>query len=192
MKVNEFFDKVVVINLDRRTDRLENVSKELNQLNIEFERISAVDAVELDITPKDACRASHIKALEMAEGNTLILEDDATFMPNFTDNFTKFIENLPRHWDIIYLGAYIGTSEPVNNHMVRGLITSSTHAYSINPKRMTEMLEMARNTTDHIDVAYANEHPRLKAYVAQPTLVKQKPSFSDLLLKDVDYLSWYK
>jgi hypothetical protein len=57
---------------------------------------------------------------------------------------------------------------------------------------MTEMLEMARNTTDHIDVAYANEHSRLKAYVAQPTLVKQKPSFSDLLLKDVDYLSWYK
>lgn len=192
MNVNDFFNKVVLINLDKRTDRLEDVSKELNQLNIEFERISAVDAVELGITPKDACRASHIKALEMAEGNTLILEDDATFMPEFADNFTKFIENLPRHWDIIYLGAYIGHSEPVNNYMVRGLITSSTHAYCINPKRITEMLEMARNTTDHIDVAYAKEHPRLKAYVAKPTLVKQKPSFSDILLKDVDYLSWYK
>ena len=192
MRVNDFFNKVILINLDRRVDRLKDVTQELDDLEISYERISAVDAVKLGITPKDACRASHIKALEMAEGNTLILEDDATFMPNFLENFTKFIENLPRHWDIIYLGAYIGTSEPVNNHMVRGLITSSTHAYSINPKRMTEMLEMARNTTDHIDVAYANEHPRMKAYVAQPTLVKQKPSFSDLLLKDVDYLSWYK
>lgn len=192
MKVNDFFNKVILINLDKRTDRLEDVSKELNQLNIEFERISAVDALELDITPKDACRASHIKALEMAEGNTLILEDDATFMPNFTDNFTKFIENLPRRWDILYLGAYIGHSEPVNNYMVRGLITSSSHAYSINYNRVSEMLEIVRNNTDHIDVAYAKEHSRLRAYVAQPTLVKQKPGFSDILLKDVDYLSWYK
>ena len=192
MKVNEFFNKVILINLDRRVDRLKDVTEELNNLEINFERISAVDAVELGITPKDACRASHIKALEMAEGNTLILEDDATFMPNFLENFTTFTENLPKLWDIIYLGAHIGTSEPVNNHMVRGLITSSTHAYCINPKRITEMLDMARNTTDHIDVAYAKEHPRMKAYVAQPTLVKQKPSFSDLLLKDVDYLSWYK
>jgi len=192
VKVNDFFNKVILINLDKRTDRLEDVSKELNQLNIEFERISAVDALELDITPKDACRASHIKALEMAEGNTLILEDDATFMPNFTDNFTKFIENLPRRWDILYLGAYIGHSEPVNNYMVRGLITSSSHAYSINYNRVSEMLEIVRNNTDHIDVAYAKEHSRLRAYVAQPTLVKQKPGFSDILLKDVDYLSWYK
>jgi GR25 family glycosyltransferase involved in LPS biosynthesis len=192
MKVNEFFNKVILINLDRRTDRLKDVTEELNNLEITYKRISAVDAVELGITPKDACRVSHIKALEMAEGNTLILEDDATFMPNFLENFTKFTENLPKYWDIIYLGAHIGTSEPVNSYMARGLITSSAHAYCINPKRITEMLNMARNTTDHIDVAYAKEHPRMKAYVAQPTLVKQKPSFSDLLLKDVDYLSWYK
>jgi len=192
MKVNEFFNKVILINLDRRVDRLKDVTQELDNLEITYERISAVDAIELGIAPKDACRASHIKALEMAEGNTLILEDDATFMPNFLESFTRFTENLPKLWDIIYLGAHIGTSESVNNYMVRGLITSSTHAYCINPKRITEMLDIARNTTDHIDVAYAREHPRMKAYVAQPTLVKQKPSFSDLILKDVDYLSWYK
>jgi glycosyl transferase family 25 len=192
MKVNKFFNKVILINLDKREDRLKDVTQELNNLEIDFERISAVDAVELDVTPKDACRASHIKALEMAEGNTLILEDDAVFMPNFLDNFNNFVDNLPSNWDIIYLGAHIGTSEPVNSYMARGLITSSAHAYCINPKRITEILDIVRNTTDHIDVAYAKEHSRMKAYVAQPTLVKQKPGFSDISLKDVDYLSWYK
>jgi GR25 family glycosyltransferase involved in LPS biosynthesis len=46
MKVNEFFDKVVVINLDRRTDRMEILDAQLKELGIEYERFSAIDAVE--------------------------------------------------------------------------------------------------------------------------------------------------
>jgi len=46
MKVNEFFDKVVVINLDRRTDRMETLDAQLKELGIEYERFSAIDAVE--------------------------------------------------------------------------------------------------------------------------------------------------
>jgi len=83
MRVNEFFDKVVVINLDRRTDRMETLDAQLKELGIEYERFSAVDAVAEGIDPIQACRQSHIQVLEQSEGLTLILEDDALFMENF-------------------------------------------------------------------------------------------------------------
>ena len=41
--VNEFFDKVFVLNLDRRADRLHAVKTQLETLGIEFERVRAVD-----------------------------------------------------------------------------------------------------------------------------------------------------
>jgi GR25 family glycosyltransferase involved in LPS biosynthesis len=40
---NNYFDNVYLINLDRSVDRLENSTKELNRLNVDFERWSAVD-----------------------------------------------------------------------------------------------------------------------------------------------------
>lgn len=64
MKVNEYFDKVVVINLDRRKDRLEKVDAQLQELGIAYERFSAIDAKALDIDPIQACKQSHIKVLE--------------------------------------------------------------------------------------------------------------------------------
>jgi glycosyltransferase involved in cell wall biosynthesis/GR25 family glycosyltransferase involved in LPS biosynthesis len=41
--VNEFFDKVFVLNLDRRPDRLRAVKAQMDALGIEFERYTAVD-----------------------------------------------------------------------------------------------------------------------------------------------------
>ena len=40
--VNKVVDKVYVINLDRDTERLEKMKQQLDKLNIEFTRFSAV------------------------------------------------------------------------------------------------------------------------------------------------------
>ena len=92
MRVNEYFDKVVVINLDRRTDRMEQVDAQLQELGITYERFSAVDAQALGIDPIQACRQSHLQVLEESVGKTLILEDDVLFMENFNERFSEFIE----------------------------------------------------------------------------------------------------
>lgn len=192
MRVNEYFDKVVVINLDRRQDRMEKIDLQLKELGVEYERFSAVDAQAEDIDPIQACRQSHIKVLEQSEGLTLILEDDALFMDNFQEGFDKFMELLPSDWDIFYLGAVLLNSENCNEVMVRAMDTSSLHAYCINPKFKDKALEQARSYPEHIDVAYRLIHRQCRAYAALPTLVKQYPSYSDITLKDVNYLSWYK
>lgn len=192
MKVNEFFDKVVVINLDRRTDRLEKIDAQLKELGITYERFSAVDAKELEIDPVQACRQSHIRVLEESEGLTLILEDDALFMENFNERFAEFVEFLPSDWDIFYLGAVLLNSKDCNHMMIRAMDTSSLHAYCVNPRFKDTVLAQGKSYPEHIDVAYRLLHKDCRAYAAKPPLVKQYPSYSDLMLQDVDYLSWYK
>jgi GR25 family glycosyltransferase involved in LPS biosynthesis len=192
MKVNEYFDKVVVINLDRRKDRLEKVDAQLQELGITYERFSAVDAKALDIDPIQACKQSHIRVLEDSVGKTLILEDDAYFMEGFNERFTEFIELLPADWHIFYLGAVLLNSERCNDIMVRAMDTSSLHAYCVNPEFKEIALEQGRDYPEHIDVAYRLLHRQYRSYAAKPPMVKQYPSYSDLMLEDVDYMSWYK
>jgi GR25 family glycosyltransferase involved in LPS biosynthesis len=192
MRVNEYFDKVVVINLDRRKDRLEKVNAQLEELGITYERFSAIDAKALDIDPIQACRQSHLQVLEESEGKTLILEDDAYFMEGFNERFAQFVELLPDNWNIFYLGAVLLNSQNCNHMMVRAMDTSSLHAYCVNPKFKDIALAQGREYPEHIDVAYRLLHRQYSSYAAKPPLVKQYPSYSDLMLEDVDYMSWYK
>jgi GR25 family glycosyltransferase involved in LPS biosynthesis len=192
MRVNEYFDKVVVINLDRRKDRLEKIDAQLQELGITYERFNAVDAKALDIDPIQACKQSHLQVLEKSVGKTLILEDDAYFMENFNERFTEFVELLPKDWHIFYLGAVLLNSEHCNDIMVRAMDTSSLHAYCVNPEFKEIALEQGRDYPEHIDVAYRLLHRQYRSYAAKPPMVKQYPSYSDLMLEDVDYMSWYK
>ena len=76
-------DRVLYINLARRTDRRADISRELQKLGIAEDsimRIAAVDAGECEDTPIVCCARSHIAALEHAMtedlNGVLILEDD--------------------------------------------------------------------------------------------------------------------
>jgi hypothetical protein len=93
---------------------------------------------------------------------------------------------------MFYLGAYQINVEPCNDLMVRALDTSSTHAYTIHPDKVPAMIQVAKDSEEHVDVAFRMEHRNMRAYAALPTLVKQAPSYSDILGEDVDYTSWYK
>ncbi len=64
MRINDYFSKVILINLDRREDRLEKISTQLDNLGITFERFSAIDGKELGINPIAAGTMSHQKVLE--------------------------------------------------------------------------------------------------------------------------------
>lgn len=61
--VNQFFDKVFVINLDRRPDRLQTISAKLSQLGIDFERFPAVDGTAADLQKE---YSEYRKARELA------------------------------------------------------------------------------------------------------------------------------
>lgn len=191
MRVNDFFDKVVVINLDRRTDRMEKLGPQLDELGIEYERFSAVDAQELDIKGYVAGTMSHVAVWKKYLGKkVLVLEDDALFCENFNEKFAEVIKTLPEDWDVLYLGALLdkktGKVKRVNDHWARQIVSTGAQAYCIHPKNVETFYEEIKGKNWFIDVEMRVLGEKYNAYIAQPNLVTQFPSYSDLREMDVD------
>lgn len=191
MKVNEYFDKVVVINLDRRTDRMEQLVPQLDKLGIKYERHSAVDGKELGINPIFAGTMSHVEVLKNnRDTKILVLEDDAQFVDDFNEKFEEVMQTLPNDWDIFYLGALIpkdtGKVTPVNQHWTRQVLTTGSQAYCINPARVNYFIENLDGYEWYIDIGLRVFAEQYNAYITQPNLVTQFPSYSDLRMKEVN------
>jgi GR25 family glycosyltransferase involved in LPS biosynthesis len=119
--------KTYLINLDSRKDRLKKFD---DNSTIEYTRFSAIDGKKLK--PNEqlqrifegnnfnmrvglvGCAMSHIKLLiDLLKSDKeifCILEDDATFGPNFEEqmkHLIKKLEKLEKGWDLVYLGNHI-------------------------------------------------------------------------------------
>jgi GR25 family glycosyltransferase involved in LPS biosynthesis len=188
MRINEYFDKVVVINLDKRTDRLEKITKQLDDLGITFERFSAIDGAGKN--PMLANRDSHLQVWRENLGKkVLVLEDDAYFVEGFQERFDEVIQTLPEEWDVFYLGALIdkntGKVIKVNNDWYRQIISTGTQAYCVHPDIMPYLIDRLEIYDGFIDVGLRILAEDINAYITQPNLVTQYPSYSDLRLKEV-------
>lgn len=108
--LNNYFDKIYCINLNRRIDRWKRISKMFLEYNVDVQRIEAFDGQVIGspnkLRPSQyGCLLSHKFVYEDAVknnyGKILILEDDAYFDKNINSyDFTKLPE-----WDVLYLGA---------------------------------------------------------------------------------------
>ncbi len=131
--INNFFEKVYLLNLDKRSDKLKIASRKLNIRKIKFERFSAIDGncKEFDYLwdninnqyndfdkklGRKALRSrgalgcmlsieSIIKNAKIKQyKNVLILEDDIIFNKDFDNKLLK-IKDIDPEWALIYLGA---------------------------------------------------------------------------------------
>ena len=80
----DLVDGIFYINLDHRTDRKEEIEKELRDIGLPFERFSAIPTCPGII----GCGYSHLSVLKEARRrgykNVLIFEDDFEFLINST------------------------------------------------------------------------------------------------------------
>ncbi len=178
----KFFDRIIVINLERRTDRLEQFDKEAKRIGFEYEVHPAMDGKFLRMDPIVAGRLSHIEVLRKIKPDekVLICEDDALFREDFNEAFDEYMADLPKNWDIFYLGALKNETRPVNKHWVRQVVSTGTQAYCVNPAKVDLFIQIAREFEQWIDVAYRLWADRTNAYIAHPNLVIQQAGYSDL------------
>ena len=113
-------DAVFYINLDFRTDRLENINRQLRDCRWDTKRISAVrlegsaNDAGLKLQPQLEGKThvasiwlSHQKALNEAlkqdnGGAFILLEDDVRIADDFWSDTLQVSESLPKDWDIIF------------------------------------------------------------------------------------------
>jgi GR25 family glycosyltransferase involved in LPS biosynthesis len=178
------FKQSILINLDKRQDRLERFDAQAKALGIDYERFQAIESTD----PVLGCKLSHVAALIKCKGDSVfIFEDDAVFVDNFQEELDKSLALLPDDWDMVYLGAHILRTEVVNDRWRRSIESSSTHAYAVRASVIPKLVDTAIAHKGHVDVAYSSLHNDLKAYIARPTLVSQEAGFSDIQKVEVDY-----
>ena len=182
MSLDKYFDRIVVINVQRRTDRLAQFNEEAKKIGFGFEIHYAIDGKEVGIDPIVAGRLSHIEVLKSIKDDerVLICEDDALFREDFNEALDSYMAELPKDWDIFYLGAIKNETQPVNKYWVKQVVSTGTQAYCVNPAKRDLFIQIAEEFDHHIDVAYRVWADRTKAYIAHPNLVIQYDGFSDL------------
>jgi hypothetical protein len=189
------FDKIFVINLERRTDRWAQATEQLIKNGItRAERFIGHDSPvnhEGRVSANMGCTASHRGLLELIAHyrwpKVLILEDDALFLDWFVPRFSDAMTYIPQQWDMLFLGGSYAENphSRYNAWWIRtnGLMTTSSYVITA---------EMARKMAPHIsgdvgiDSLYHKFQRENLCYMSTPRLIVQRPSYSDIQGRDCD------
>jgi hypothetical protein len=156
------------------------------------------------------CYMSHMSAVQIAmSGNhksLLVLEDDVFFVDDFESEFRELEENLPRDWEMLFVGGqHIKVPTKVNDYVVRCKDVRGFHAYIL---RGDGIKKMYARMTDFVNLSIEHDlrlhsrrgheplcptsHPRkqvdewcgavpgLKTYASSPWLAGQVGGLSSI------------
>ncbi len=181
--LNDWFDKIILINRSARKDRLDAAVEQANRHGFSFERFEAHDM------PRDenrGCSASHRGVLELICHHkwerTLILEDDFQVVyDDMTKRFFEMLPEVPDDVEILYLGG--GYAEKpiarVSEHVIRCGHMKTTSSYMVTHQQARKMAPWICGSTP-IDEQYREFNQRDKCYIFSPRLCIQREGFSDI------------
>jgi GR25 family glycosyltransferase involved in LPS biosynthesis len=200
--INQYFDKVFCINLDRRPDKWAESSEEFARIGLEVERVSGVDGQTLkpagNITPGEmGCSLSHSGILKrMVENNwskILVLEDDAVFIPNVQEYFAANLSSIPAEWDMLYFGGnHLNVPIPINPIISKITRTYTTSHYGITLNLAKSVIARVEAFKNQVDVAYSEVQASSRSYTFNPAIAWQRPGVSDIHNVFQDYTSFMK
>ena len=190
------------INLEHRTDRLQEIELELFVMGINARRFNAISNKNGAI----GCTMSHLKLLNDAIKNNyshlLILEDDIQFLnPElFKTNFNRFLELHQNNWDvIIFSGNNVPPYIPVDDTCIRVTRCQTTTGYLVNGHylktlrdNIKEGLEkLIKNPQNHyffaIDKYWFHLQQLDNWYLIIPMKVVQREGYSDIEKRITNY-----
>lgn len=214
MIINDFFKKIICINLNRREDRWIEIQKQFTKFDIiDVERLSACDGqlLEVDLYKEHkgelGSAISHLNAIKRAKElnceNVLIFEDDLVIKDEFYNYFETIINQLPNNWNILMFGGNNqGQLQYINNNINRTSRTFALQMYAVNSKCYDYLINMLENeikialtynkNTKFVSLAgdyfIANHMPYLNVYITNPKLSYQvDDDFSDIQHTKVNY-----
>lgn len=169
MKLNNYFDKIYVLNLHKRKDRFRGIDSRLKRFGIEYERFGATDGNVMKpiwekfyIDNKNftnpnylACSVSHLSiykdAIENNYQRILIIEDDVLINRNIHLIFDSIV--IPEWDDLFYLGyiplsddqsmwTYAIVNDFISERIFRPKNLWGLYAYGLTNKLMKELVDV--------------------------------------------------
>lgn len=175
MKIDQYFDCVYLLNLQKRPQRMEISDKRMRFCEIEYTKFGATDGSVMGPVWKAfseknfhfknpnylGCAISHLSiyrdALERGYEKILILEDDNRIRYDANKHFEKILPQIPESFELLYLG-FIPLSDDCtrwdynvfsSNFISPNVFTSKNlwglYAYGISSSLMAELLEIYSN-----------------------------------------------
>jgi len=202
MEFDILFPLQVVINLDKRPDRLKQCMKEFSSIDAHPIRKPGILFDQTDNkwwNGAIGCMLSHYQVLEAAallETNVFVFEDDISFIDDLDRSTLWNLEHacfeLGRlDWDMFYIGGNIlKPFHQVSPHLAKLNHCQSTVAYGVNKKFVRDLLKYIDLThiDRPIDMIYADTViPNHNCFISVPMLAIQRPDFSNIEQQNVNY-----
>lgn len=206
-------DKVYVCHWSSLIDRKNYINERLNSLGIEHEFVELYDTSNWNVDeiskkyklifsfnprqtekkyPVISLALKHCWIVEDAIKNNyesiMILEDDAEFVDDFVDKFNSYYKQLPKDWDMCFVGSCCNLfSKNIESNVFVYPASSSrcTHCYIISKSGLNKIRDEMYNVNDAIDWYYnhlINKIP-LNNYWMEPPLSFQSSEFKSSLRK---------
>ena len=201
----DFFDRVSIINLPSRPDRLRALRGELRRVGYDVDNPKVTIPFAPEPTDANGFPSrgvygnflSHLGILESAyqDGlkNVLVLEDDAIFSARFRK--CSLVETLSSEpWDFCFIGHALKLA-PTPSGFLRSIAPFKwVHCYAVNRSVMSRLVDYLKATIErpvghpaggkmYIDGAYSlfrQQYPDVVALLSAPRLSSQKGSPSNL------------
>ena len=192
-----FVEHVVYINLDRRTDRWEQIVAELAPY-FSPEKVTRFSAIQRDRGAL-GCTLSHIAVLEMAKAagwkNVLVLEDDAMWTKHFEEAYATLERLSQNAYDAIMLSStcarwYSGSLKLISAQTTAAYLVDAGYYDRLlsNFRESRDLLEVSNDSPKHaLDQYWKAQQERDNWFVVIPSLMQQRPGYSDIERKVVDY-----
>jgi len=194
--------KVMYINLDKRTDRRAELEGELAKMGMIAERFPAIQGK----TGMIGCGLSHIAVLKRAIverwENVLILEDDFQFLVDrdtFEKQLTRFF-NSNSTYDVVMLSYNLISSVPKDDLVSYVKEAQTASGYLVHKRFYGKLLANLEegsyklsnggtNSQHANDQYWKSLQPTSEWFCFNMRIGRQRPSYSDIELRQVDYSS---
>lgn len=201
----ENFDIIYYINLDHRKDRNENILKELDKFPETKNKIKRIPGIAHKV-PSCGCCMAHIECYNdfiASDYNTcIIFEDDFIFdrpTEEIQNNLSRFFSS-NIEWDCIMFGINYNIIQPSYiDYLAKCINVQTASGYAItkdmciklleNTKECVNMLEKGKKHEGKyaIDQIWKSLQPNNNWYVFIPRFGRQRPDYSDIEKRKVDY-----
>lgn len=176
MVFDDYFDKIYIISLPNRLERLNRALEQLKTLGLCDNPVifPAISGEIVGVSPWYNYGAgawgnmiSHIRLIEDflmerngdENGKILILEDDVIFSKNAKTQFKTFIDNVPADWGQLYLGGqHTLPPKSYNKNVLVGSSVNRNHAYAISARYAKQIHKHVTNYPDYKGAAHLIDH----------------------------------